>query len=100
MDSNTHSHIQLSLCDGSPSLSRETAGGLVSQRPTAKCCVLEQFCSTSPVAVKFPARSSPLLRASRRLTLLESADPQNKRVTHLESALQNSLDLKSFIIRT
>jgi hypothetical protein len=34
------------------------------------------------------------------LTPAESADPKNSRVTRLESTLPNSLDLKSFRIRT
>src|SRR5580692_6102745 len=37
---------------------------------------------------------------TNKLSPLESALTKNPRVTHLESALPNSLDLKSFRIRT
>jgi hypothetical protein len=44
-------------------------------------------------------RHSPAI-AHGRVTLLESADPENAPVTRLESALPKSLDLKPFRIRT
>jgi hypothetical protein len=43
---------------------------------------------------------SPLITRHPPLSPLESALPQNNRVTRLESALPKSLDLKSFRIRT
>ena len=43
---------------------------------------------------------SPLVTRHSSLSPLESAHPQNSRVTRLESALPKSLDLKSFRIRT
>ena len=43
---------------------------------------------------------SPLITRHSPLSPLESAHPQNCRVTRLESALPKSLDLKSFRIRT
>ena len=43
---------------------------------------------------------SPLITRHPPLSPLESADPQNSRVTRLESALPKTLGLKSFRIRT
>src|ERR1700682_2972642 len=101
MNSNTHSHV-LRSSNGSLSLPRSLAEIAVFVRPPVEGCLFEQLCPQRTRS-RFLRFHVTRLRAALRptaVTLLESADPQNKRVTHLESALPNSLDLKSFIIRT
>jgi len=60
--------------------------------------LLESLIRTLPGHRRLSTANSP--RPSQTVNPLESALPKNRRVTPLESALPNSLDLKSFRIRT
>src|SRR5579863_3049848 len=74
----------------------------VSPQPTRKVLPqsLPHYVVTSLLRFYLCLTCNPELSTVNLLTLVESALPQNTPVTPSESALPNSLDLKSFRIRT